>query len=215
MDRIAYVGAPLDQTIPDVIEISVLKIQYLDISGIGTVRDPLVLTSKRGVISLKMSSVKIESKRAYCIGDVTARYMKEIYGMECAVPAQQNSMGLAELVSSREKKVEIVSSDSISRKFIEKLEDAGIAYRYTIAYMVVENENVDYSLLAGVKRIVVGSPRSFQIISKRASGYLEGKEIYAIGIPTYNEIISSGFRAEGHFDKPDIVNIIAKLKTQR
>jgi uroporphyrinogen-III synthase len=51
------VGAPLENPPEGIIEIPVLKIEYLDISNIKKISDTLVLTSKRGVISLRMSNI--------------------------------------------------------------------------------------------------------------------------------------------------------------
>lgn len=215
MVKVAYVGAPLEKPIQGVVEINVLKIIYIDLTPLRKIEAPLALTSKRGVISLKLSNVEVRSPNVYCIGERTGNYLRRLYGLKCLIPTKQDSNGLAELLITREKEVRIVSSDSISKGFLKILRRGGISYKVTTAYKIVENEDVDYSLLSQVNKVLVGSSKSFRILLKNASQALNGKEVYAIGSPTYNEMILRDFRPAGYFDKPDIEKILAELNTEK
>lgn len=214
MNKVAYVGAPLDLELPWVKEINVLKIVYNDLSHLGRIEDVLALTSKRGAISLHMAHVLINSPRVYCIGEKTAAHVIDFFGKECIVPDPQNTEGLASLLISREKKVHLITSDSISQEFMERLKGSGIEVFLTVAYRIDENANVDFSGLEDVKKILVGSSKSFEILFRCAENYLKGKEVYAIGIPTQNSMLAKNFKPSGYFDTPDIEGALKVLFSQ-
>ncbi len=214
MDSVAYVGAPLDSGLPWVVEIEVLKVIYKDLSDIKRIRDVLVLTSKRGVISLKMASIKIDSKRIYCIGYRTADFVKKLYSRECVVPDLQNTDGLASILIGREEDVRVVCSDSVSPEFLDKLKEGGVNANVTIAYKVKENGNTDFSGLEKVDKILVGSPRSFEILHRRARDLLRGKEVWAIGLPTYRSMLRKGIGPAGYFETPNIEEALTNLRTE-
>lgn len=213
--KVAYVGAPLEMNIDGVIQIPVLKIVYRDISGIGKIQDALVLTSKRGVIALKMSKITLGEKGAYCIGKQTADYLERLYSKECNVPRQQNTTGLAELLIGSERSVHIVGSDHLSENFIRELKDAGINVKITVAYEIRENEEVDLRLLKNVKRILFGSSKSFRILQGQAREMLVEKELYAIGKPTEETMKEMGYEPRETFDVPDIAGILRQLSAKR
>ncbi len=214
-DKVAYVGAPLEMDIEGVIQVPVLRIVYRDISGMRKIQDPLVLTSKRGVIAMKMSKINLGEKAAYCIGKQTAEYLERLYSRKCNVPDQQNTEGLAELLTRSEKSVHIVGSDQLSEKFIQHLKDAGVSVKITVAYEIRENEEVDFSPLMEAKRILFGSSKSFRISQGRAMKLLKGKELYAIGRPTGETMKDMGYEPRGTFDDPDIVKILRQLSAKR
>ena len=213
--KIAYVGAPLEMDIDGVIQVPVLRIVYRDISDVRKIQDPLVLTSKRGVIALKMSKVNLGEEAAYCIGKQTADYLEKLYSRKCNVPEQQDTEGLAELLIRSEKAVHIVGSDQLSEKFIKQLREAGVSVKITIAYEIRENEEVDFSPLREVKRVLFGSSKSFRISLERSMKLLKGKELYAIGRPTGETMKEMGYQPTGTFDDPDIVKILGKLSAKR
>ena len=212
---VAYVGAPLEKEIREVVQIPVLKIVYLDLTESKKIDGACVFTSKRGIVSLKMSNVSINSNRIYCIGERTATQLQKLYSLTCQVPRIQSTDGLAEILIPKEKSVTIISSDQISEKFLKKLKANDISVRHTVAYRIEENVDVDYHLLDGAKRILIGSSRSFEILNKNARGILKGKKLYAIGKPTEETMISLGFRPTERFDSPDIESVLALLITKR
>ena len=212
---VAYVGAPLEDEIRGVVQIPVLKIVYLDLTGLKKIDGACVFTSKRGIVSLKMSNVSIKSNRIYCIGEQTAAHLQTLYSLTCQVPKVQNSDCLAEMLISKEKSIRIISSDQISEKFLKKLRANDISVRHTVAYRIEENVDADYHLLEGAKRILIGSSRSFEILNKNAKGTLKGKKLYAIGKPTEETMISLGFSPTECFESPDIESVLALLITKR
>ncbi|MGC8562559.1 MAG: uroporphyrinogen-III synthase [Thermoplasmata archaeon] len=213
--KVAYVGAPLEIELDGVVQIPVLRIVYKDISSIGKINEPLVLTSKRGVIALKMSNISLGDKDIYCIGKQTADYLERIYSRKALVPVQQNTNGLAELLIRSERSVHIVSSDQVSEKFMKRLKNAGINVKITTAYEIKENDEVDFQPLKKVQKILVGSSRSFRILQERAMELLEHKELYAIGNPTKETMKELGYEPVKTFDEPDIAGIIRVLSAKR
>jgi len=209
------VGAPLENPPEGIIEIPVLKIEYLDISNIKKVSDTLVLTSKRGVISLRMSNISIKSEKIYCIGERTSDYLRRLYSLECEVPEEQNSTGLADLIAEREKKVMIVGSDHIPQTLLERLASRGVEVKRTVAYRIKENEDADYGELEKVDKILVGSSGSFEILMKRAGGLIKAKKVYAIGKSTLKTMNDMKFVPAGYFKEPNIENILGQLITEK
>lgn len=214
MGKVAYVGAPLDDAIENVVEINVLRILYRDVSFLKKIEEPLILTSKRGIIALKLSNVRINSPKVYCIGQKTAEYLRKLYGLKGIVPTQQDSEGLADLFVSKERSGIIVSSDKVSSQLLKTVEKTGLNIRLVTAYSVEENEEVDYSPLSEVGKILVGSSNSFKILIARQRDVLSQKEVYAIGIPTYRSMIKAGFDPAGYFKDPNIKNIVSFLVKQ-
>jgi uroporphyrinogen-III synthase len=201
--------------IDGVIQVPVLRIVYRDISGVRKIQDALVLTSKRGVIALKMSKINLGEELAYCIGKQTADYLERLYSRKCNVPGRQDTYGLAELLIRSEKSVHIVGSDQLSEKFIRQLREAGVGVKITVAYEIRENEEVDFSPLKEVKRVLFGSSKSFRISLERSMKLLKGKELYAIGRPTGETMKEMGYEPTGTFDDPDIVKILRELSAKR
>ncbi len=212
MHRVVYVGAPVER--PAFRCVEVLKIEYLDLSPLHVLRKDLVLTSKRGVIALNRSGVRIESVKVYCIGSITARYLRDLYGIRCSTPDEENTVALAELVGRDKNAVVIVSSDSLSGDFIEKLNSLGKEYEIITAYRILENERADLSPLSDCERILVGSPKSAEILFRRARNLIEGVKIYAIGKPTFAKLKSLGLRPVKYFMSPDIHGIMHKLERE-
>lgn len=212
--KIAYVGAPLERKVSGVQEIPVLRIVYLDLSGLKKITGPVAFTSKRGVISLKMSGVSITGNRVYCIGEKTSNYLKELYHLGCDVPNIQNTKGLSSLLISKEKKVTLVGSDKTSKGLLNDLRDHGIAFDFVTAYRIEENEDADYSQLKFVDKILVGSSFSAEILVKRAGKMLSGREIYAIGNPTGEKLNEMNVKVKETFEAPSIENILLMLHTQ-
>jgi uroporphyrinogen-III synthase len=213
--NIAYVGAPLDREVKGVEQLPVLKIVYQDLSGLSEIEGVLVFTSKRGIISLRMSNVSIRSNRIYCIGEQTAHYLKKIFSLDCKVPQEQNTEGLAALMIGTEKSVTIVGSDNISRKFIDKIKENGIKVKHIIAYKIEENTSVDYGILDRTGVLLVGSSKSFELLHRRLGEKLKGKSIYAIGKPTAKKIRFFGYEPKEVFDTPNIETIVTILATKR
>ncbi len=213
--KVAYVGAPLDFDLDFVVQVPVLRIVYMDLSGLRSVGGAIVFTSKRGVISLQMSGVKITGAQIYCIGHKTSEYLSNIYSKKCIVPGKENTDGLSELLLGREKSVTIVGSDKVSRKFISKLKEGGVDVRHIVAYKIEENGEVDYSPLATADDILIGSSWSFEILDKNASSFIKGKRLYAIGEPTSITMERLGYVSSAVFTSPDIREILQKLITKR
>lgn len=213
--EIAYVGAPLDFKIDRVISVPVLNIVYHDLHGLDDLHGVLVFTSKRGIVSLKKSGVSIEGTRIYCIGSQTAQYLHDLYSMECIVPGIQSTEGLADLLTGRERSVHIIGSDQTSKHFIDKLKSSGVDVKNTIAYRIEENSNIDYEVLKTVRKILVGSSKSFEVIHRNAGNMIRNMELYAIGKPTENAMISFGYQSKGCFETPDIRVILRRLLTKR
>lgn len=214
-NRVAYIGGPLDDKIEGIVELPVLKIVYVDVSDLKRIEDTLVLTSKRGVVSLKMSNVAIKSQRIYCIGERTSEYVRKLYSLGCEFPDNQTSIGLGDLLISREKKVRIVGSDQVSQNLVRKLRSNGIEVDETVAYRIEENNDVDYTPLEKVQKILIGSSKSFEILVKNARSLIEGKEMYAIGKPTFETMKSMKFKPAGYFKTPNISHILSKIVSER
>lgn len=215
MNEVAYVGAPLYQEIGGIKTLDVLKINYVYNPDLKQIRNDLVLTSKRGVIALKMNGTSIISKRAYTIGHVTSEFLRELYGLESKYPENENSEGLADLLISDKRKYSIISSDSVSRTMLARLKENGIDFEFFKVYSIEENRQVDYSLLSNVDKILVGSSKSFDILFKNAGELLKGKALYAIGIPTFTTILSAGLKPVKYFNEPDIKKIVNEILTER
>jgi uroporphyrinogen-III synthase len=215
VNRIAYVGAPLENPPEGIMEIPVLKIEFLDISRIKKISDILVLTSKRGVISLRMSNISIKSERIYCIGKRTSEYLQKLYSLKCEIPEEQNSTGLADLIEKRERKVMIVGSDHIPQTLLETLASRGVEVKRIVAYRIEEKEDADYGKLEKADKILVGSPGSFEILMKKAGGLIKGKKVYAIGKPTLKKMTEMKFEPAGYFKEPNIENILSQLITEK
>lgn len=213
--KIAYVGAPLGFEMEGVVQIPVLRIDYQDLSKMNNIGGVVVFTSKRGIISLKKSNVSIRCDRAYCIGEQTSRYLKEIYSIDCIVPAVQTTEGLAELLIGSETSVNVVASDHIDRKFIERMESRGIDVKYIVSYKISENKAADYEPLRDSDKVLFGSSKSFEILYRNGASLLDGKEIYAIGKPTEETIMRHGYGVAESFETPNIRAILSKLITKR
>jgi len=210
-DRVAYVGAPLSKVPGGVTTVPVLKIVYRDVSSVKSIETSLALTSKRAVISLKMSGVRISGARIYCIGEETSKYLKNLYSLECIVPDTQDSQGLARIIAGNEKEITVVGSNMISDNLLSTLRDNGIRVNVVAAYEIVENPDARYEDLGSVTKILVGSSHSFEILYRRAAKYIEGKRIYAIGRPTFNTISKSGLVPAGFFERPSIWEILVAM----
>ncbi|MEM4090152.1 MAG: uroporphyrinogen-III synthase [Thermoplasmatales archaeon] len=206
--NVAYVGASLEIAPPGVVAIPVLKIVYRDLSGLRRINTPIALASKRSVISLKMSRVAIDTKSAYCIGSETSQYLRTLYSLDCLVPESQNSEGLARMIVSKERKVTVVGSNRTSKQLLSNLKNGGVEVIFIPAYYIEENENVEYHDIEKVKKILVGSSFSFEILNRRAKDLIKGKKIYAIGKPTYVTMVNLSFNPEGYFVRPSIYEIL-------
>ncbi|MGC8645132.1 MAG: uroporphyrinogen-III synthase [Thermoplasmata archaeon] len=211
MGNVAYVGAPLSSVPPGVIVVPVLRIVYRDISHLRKIRIPLALTSKRAVISMKMSGISIATSRIYCIGEETSRYLRKLYSLECIVPETQDSNGLAEIISGRESEVTIIGSNMVSRTLLSALQSRGINVDVVTGYEIKENPDARYEDLLDVEKILVGSSYSFEILFTRARNLIVGKRIYAIGRPTYETISKMSFSPAGYFERPSINEILLAL----
>ncbi len=215
MNEIVYIGADPGFRMDGVSFVSVLAIKYTDLTSMGEVRRNIVFTSKRGVIALKMSHVEIKSDKIYCIGQVTSRYLNEIYGRTCIIPKRENSEGLAELLCENEKEVHIIASDHVSPKLVSKLRECGVEVLMTTAYELLENRDVDYSPIKESRSILVGSSRSFEIIMEKDSSLIKGKDLYAIGEPTRKTMERYGVEPKATFGTPNIRNILSKIKSEK
>lgn len=215
MDEIVYVGAPLENPIENVKSLDVLRITYNYFPYLKEIKKDVVFTSKRGIISLKMSGTKLKSKRAFSIGHITSEYLKKIYGMDSILPSKENSDGLADLLISYNGDYSLIASDSVSNKMLKKLENNNIKYELVIAYRIEENVDADYSVINFNKTLLIGSSKSFEILLKNAGDLLLSKKIYAIGKPTYEKITESGYKPVKFFESPDIRKIVNQILTER
>ncbi|MGC8546426.1 MAG: uroporphyrinogen-III synthase [Thermoplasmata archaeon] len=215
MDEIVYVGAPLENPIENVKSLDVLRITYNYFPSLREIKKDVVFTSKRGIISLKMNGTKLKSKRAFSIGHITSEYLKKIYGMDSIFPSEENSDGLADLLISYNGDYSLITSDSVSNKMLKKLDYNNIKYELIIAYRIEENVDADYSVINFSKTLLIGSSKSFEILLKNAGDLLFSKKIYAIGKPTYERIIKSGYKPVKFFESPDIRKIVNQILTER
>ncbi len=215
MDEIVYVGAPLENPIENVKSLDVLRITYNYFPSLKEIKKDVVFTSKRGIISLKMNGTKLKSKRAFSIGHITSEYLKKIYGMDSIFPSEENSDGLADLLISYNGDYSLITSDSVSNKMLKKLENNNIKYELIIAYRIEENVDADYSVINFNKTLLIGSSKSFEILLKNAGDLLLSKKIYAIGKPTYERIMESGYKPVKFFESPDIRKIVNQILTER
>lgn len=213
--RVAYAGAPLESQMPEVLQIPVLRVVYEDLSSLKELSGVLAFTSKRGVVSLKMSNVSIRSDSVYCIGSKTSESLASLYSLSCKVPQVQNTDGLADLLIGSEKSISLISSDQVSIRFLERLRESGMDVHRIIAYRLEENDEVDFSRMRDVKRILFGSSRAFEIVRKNAESFLAGIELYAIGQPTEDTMKKFGYVPVESFYSPDIRAILHRLLTKR
>ncbi len=211
----AYVGAPLDGEVEGVLQVPILRIMFNDLSNIRILDGPIVFTSKRGIASLRVSNVSIESPRIYCIGERTSEFLKRVYSLDCAVPDIQSTDGLAELLIGKEDYVTVVGSDKVSKNFLERLKSSGVEMKLITAYSIEGNENIDYDTLRNVRRILFGSSKSFEILHKNAERVLSGKELYAIGRPTSETMLHLGYKPVETFESPNIERILTGMLTKR
>lgn len=213
--EVAYVGAPLDGEVEGVLQVPILRIMFNDLSNIRILDGPIVFTSKRGIASLRVSNVSIESPRIYCIGERTSEFLKRVYSLDCAVPDIQSTDGLAELLIGKEDYVTVVGSDKVSKNFLERLKSSGVEMKLITAYSIEGNENIDYDTLRNVRRILFGSSKSFEILHKNAERVLSGKELYAIGRPTSETMLHLGYKPVETFESPNIERILTGMLTKR
>ncbi len=211
----AYVGAPLDREPEGILQVPILRIVFNDLSSLRTLDGPIVFTSKRGIVSLRLSNVSIKSSRIYCIGKRTSEFLNKIYSLDCTVPEVQNTDGLTDLLVGKETSVTVISSNKVSKNFLEKLKRRGVKTNLITSYRIEENDSINYDALKNVKRILFGSSKSFEIFHKNAEKELSGKELYAIGRPTSDSMLSHGYKPVETFESPNIERILMGLLTKR
>jgi len=215
MDKVVYIGAPLDYELEGVYSLDVLKIVYLLLPDLKEIRNDVVFTSKRGVIALKMNGTSLKARRVFTIGRITSDYVKRLYGLDSIFPADENSIGLARILIDNRGDYTITSSNLVSKKLVEELEENRIRYKIVNVYRIEENKNADYSILENAENLLIGSSKSFEILYLRASEKLTNKRIFAIGKPTYDTIIHYGYVPERYYEHPDIRLIVNEIVTQR
>ena len=123
-NEIAYVGALPESRLTGILYVPVLDIEYVKIPDISVLTGNIVIMSKRGVNSLKMSGIRIENANAICIGSKTAESLLEKYGIHSVYPENMNSRGLLELIIAKGwKSLELIGSDSTSQWFLDNLKE--------------------------------------------------------------------------------------------
>ncbi len=216
-NEIAYVGALPESRLTGILYVPVLDIEYVKIPDISVLTGNIVIMSKRGVNSLKMSGIRIENASAICIGSKTAESLLEKYGIHSVYPENMNSRGLLELIIAKGwKSLELIGSDSTSQWFLDSLKERNILVNYIKAYRIVPSKStVAMDELSRVKSILFGSSLSFKyFIEKYGTQVLGDKKLFAIGERSAETMRRYGFAPYNRETRPDINAILEQMESE-
>ncbi|MCW6169382.1 MAG: uroporphyrinogen-III synthase [Thermoplasmatales archaeon] len=216
-NEVAYVGAMPESKLEGILYVPVLDIEYVRISDIPVLTGNIVIMSKRGVNSLKMSGIRIENANAICIGNKTAESLLENYGISSIYPDNMNSRGLLELIIAKGwKSLELIGSDHTSQWFLDGLKKKNILVNYVKAYRIIPSKyTASMDELSKVKSILFGSSLSFKyFIDKYGTRALGDKKLFAIGEKSAETMRQYGYPSRNVEEHPDINAILEKIESE-
>ncbi len=215
--RIAYVGAMPETRLPGVLYVPVLDIEYNNLRDLPALTGNVVIMSKRGVSSLRMSGVRVGDGDFLCIGDKTALVLRSEYGIDSSYPVNMNSKGLLDLILKKGwRKMTLVGSDRTSPWFLKKLEENGIIVSYIRAYSIKPSKTlVSSEELSGVGSLFFGSSLSFNyFVRVYGRSALHEKKVFAIGENTSETMKKSGVNPDRIEENPDINRFLSQWESE-
>jgi len=161
----------------DVIHIPILSIHFLTPDIDFSLYDGIIVTSKEAAVALKFYTPDWNTLKVICVGESTAKVMKEL-GAHNIKLADGYGMGILDVLSSHEGKWLYLRPKMIASSWPAHARESGIELDEVTVYETTCNKEIKEIKIAQNGVLIFTSPSSVECFSKKADI-----------LPTYDVIV--------------------------
>ena len=166
----------------DVIHIPILSIHFLTPDIDFSLYDGIIVTSKEAAVALKFYTPDWNALKVICVGESTAKVMKELGACNIEL-ADGYGMGILEVLSPHEGKWLYLRPKMIASSWPAYARESGIELDEVIIYETTCNEEIKEIKIAPNGVLIFTSPSSVECFNKKAD-ILPTHDVIVIGKTT-------------------------------